>query len=108
MPALPGISVGQVQDLFGSAVAVALLAALAGVLMLTAVRMVEVHNVRAVLFSTRSDALVLAITACATIAFDLIVAVELGIALAAILALLKIAKSASAVKEAVTFEGIDD
>jgi sulfate permease, SulP family len=84
------------------------LAALAGVLMLTAIRMVEVHNVRAVLFSTRSDAFVLAITACATIAFDLIVAVELGIALAAILALLKIAKSASAVKEAVTFEGIDD
>ena len=35
------------------------LAALAGVLMVTAVRMVEVHNVRAVLRSTRSDALVL-------------------------------------------------
>ena len=84
------------------------LAALAGVLMLTAIRMVEVHNVRAVLFSTRSDAFVLAITASATIAFDLIVAVELGIALAAILALLKIAKSASAVKEPVTFDGIDD
>ena len=84
------------------------LAALAGVLMLTAIRMVEVHNVRAVLFSTRSDAFVLAITAGATIAFDLIVAVELGIALAAVLALLKIAKSASAVKEQVTFDGIDD
>jgi sulfate permease, SulP family len=84
------------------------LAALAGVLMLTAIRMVEVHNVRAVLFSTRSDACVLLITAAATIAFDLIVAVELGIALAAILALLKIAGSASAVKETVTFEGIDD
>ena len=92
----------------GSLVARIPLAALAGVLILTAIRMVEVHNVRAVLFSTRSDAFVLAITACATIAFDLIVAVELGIALAAILALLKIAKSASAVKEAVTFEGIDD
>ena len=35
------------------------LAALAGVLMVTAVRMVEIHNVRAVLRSTRSDALVL-------------------------------------------------
>jgi SulP family sulfate permease len=84
------------------------LAALAAVLMLTAVRMVEIHNVRAVLFSTRSDALVLAITAVATIAFDLIVAVEIGIMLAALLALLKIAKSASAVQEGVRFDGIDN
>ena len=84
------------------------LAALAGVLMLTAIRMVEVHNVRAVLFSTRSDALVLVLTASATIAFDLIVAVELGIALAAILALRKIAKATSAVQEPVSFEGVDD
>src|SRR5690606_11200840 len=38
------------------------LAALAGVLMVTAVRMVERHNVRAVLMSTRSDALVLGVT----------------------------------------------
>ncbi|HVJ98747.1 MAG TPA: SulP family inorganic anion transporter [Acidimicrobiia bacterium] len=84
------------------------LAALAAVLMLTAIRMVEIHNVRAVLFSTRADALVLAITATATIAFDLIVAVEIGIVLAAFLALLKIAKSASAVQEGVRFEGIDN
>ena len=70
--------------------------------------MVEIHNVRAVLFSTRADALVLAITALATIAFDLIVAVEIGIVLAALLALLKIAKSASAVQEGVRFEGIDN
>jgi SulP family sulfate permease len=92
----------------GSLVARIPLAALAGVLMLTAIRMIEVHNVRAVLFSTRSDAFVLVITAAATIAFDLIVAVELGIALAALLALRKIARSASAVQEPVTFEGIDD
>ncbi len=92
----------------GSLVARIPLAALAGVLMLTAVRMVEVHNVRAVLFSTRADAFVLVITAGATIAFDLIVAVELGVALAALLALSKIARSASAVKEPLTFEGIDD
>ena len=58
------------------------LAALAGVLMVTAVRMVERHNVRAVLRSTHSDAIVLVLTATATIAFDLIVAVEIGIALA--------------------------
>jgi len=70
--------------------------------------MVEKHNVKAVLFSTRSDACVLVLTAAMTIAFDLIVAVEVGIALAAILALLTIARSASAVKEPLTFDGIDD
>jgi len=42
------------------------LAALAGVLMVTAVRMVEHDNVRAVIASTRADALVLAATAVAT------------------------------------------
>jgi SulP family sulfate permease len=72
------------------------LAALAGVLMVTAVRMIEIHNVRAVLFSTRSDAVVLVLTASATIAFDLIVAVELGIAIAAVLALRAVARTATA------------
>jgi SulP family sulfate permease len=72
------------------------LAALAGVLMVTAVRMVEIHNVRAVLFSTRSDATVLLLTTAATIAFDLIVAVELGIAIAAVLALRPVARTAAA------------
>jgi SulP family sulfate permease len=71
------------------------LAALAGVLMVTAVRMVEVHNVRAILRSTRSDALVLALTAVATVAFDLILAVEIGLAAAAVLALRSVARSTS-------------
>ncbi|MCB0916455.1 MAG: TSUP family transporter, partial [Actinobacteria bacterium] len=63
------------------------LAALAGVLLVTAARMVDVHNVRAVLRSTRSDAIVLVVTALATVVFDLIVAVEFGVAIAAVLAL---------------------
>ncbi|HSO91945.1 MAG TPA: SulP family inorganic anion transporter, partial [Arthrobacter sp.] len=67
------------------------LAALAGVLMVTAARMVEVHNVRAVVRATRSDAVVLAATAAATIVFDLIVAVEVGVAVAAGLALRSVA-----------------
>lgn len=75
------------------------LAALAGVLMVTAVRMVEVHNVRAVLRSTRSDAAVLVLTAAATIAFDLIVAVEIGIAVAAALALRHVANTSEALRE---------
>lgn len=85
------------------------LAALAGVLMVTAVRMVEIHNVRAVVRSTRSDALVLVATAGATIAFDLIVAVELGIAAAAALALRHVARSATITRESVTVEvGAED
>jgi SulP family sulfate permease len=71
------------------------LAALAGVLMVTAVRMVDVHNVGAVLRSTRSDAVVLVLTAAATIAFDLIVAVEIGVAVAMLLALSHVARSSA-------------
>jgi SulP family sulfate permease len=80
------------------------LAALAGVLMVTAVRMVEVHNVRAVLRSTRSDAVVLVLTATATVVFDLIVAVEIGVAAAAVLALRSVARTATAVAEPVRFD----
>jgi SulP family sulfate permease len=72
------------------------LAALAGVLMVTAIRMVEPHNVRAVLRSTRSDAAVLCATATATVAFDLIVAVEIGVAVAALLALAHLARTSEA------------
>ncbi len=83
------------------------LAALAAVLMVTAVRMVEVHNIKAVLRSTRSDALVLGLTAIATIAFDLIVAVELGLAVAAILALRAVSRSATATIEPLSPAEID-
>ena len=85
------------------------LAALAGVLMVTAIRMVEFHNVRAVVRSTRSDALVLAATGFATVAFDLIVAVEIGIAVAAVLALRHMAMAATVTREPVTVEvGVED
>ena len=77
------------------------LAALAGVLLVTAARMVDLHNVRAVLRSTRSDALVLAATAIATVVFDLIVAVEIGVAIAAVLALRHVARTAEATPAAV-------
>jgi SulP family sulfate permease len=84
----------------GGLVAKIPLAALAGVLMVTAVRMVEPHNVRAVLHATRSDAIVLVLTAAATVAFDLIVAVEVGIAVAAGLALRHVANTSEAQREA--------
>jgi sulfate permease, SulP family len=82
------------------------LAALAGVLMVTAVRMIDVHNVRAVLRSTRSDALVLVLTATATIAFDLIVAVEIGIAVAVVLALRHVARNSEADRETLALDAI--
>ena len=71
------------------------LAALAGVLIATAIRMVEVSSVRALLRSSRSDAAVLIVTAVATIALDLVTAVVLGIAVAGGLALRQMAKAAS-------------
>lgn len=83
------------------------LAALAGVLMVTAVRMIEVTTLASILRSTRSDAVVLMLTAVATIAFDLILAVEIGVALAAILALRAIAQSSTATAEPITTVEID-
>lgn len=84
------------------------LAALAGVLVVTAWRMVERHNVRSVLRSTRGDTAVFALTATATIAFDLIAAVVLGLVLAAVLALAHLASTARAVPEPLADDGIDD
>ena len=84
------------------------LAALAGVLMATAIRMVEIHNVRSVLRSTRSDALVLVLTAAATIAFDLIVAVEIGVAVAVVLALRHVARNSGAELEPLSLHEVTD
>jgi len=64
-----------------------------------------VHGVRMVLRSTRGDAAVLLLTAAATIAFDLIVAVEIGVAVAALLALRAVARNASATAEPVAATG---
>jgi sulfate permease, SulP family len=92
----------------GDVIAQIPLAALAGVLIVTAVRMVDVQNVRAVVRSTRSDAIVLALTAVATVAFDLILAVELGVVVAVGLALRKVARSSSVVAEQITADDVVD
>jgi sulfate permease, SulP family len=91
----------------GSLVAKIPLAALAGVLTVTALRMVEVHNVRAVLRATRSDAVVLVLTAAATVVFDLILAVEIGVAVAAILALRNVARTSTAMIEPIIADNTD-
>jgi SulP family sulfate permease len=70
------------------------LAALAGVLVATAAQMVRVSSVAALLRATRGDATVLVITAVATVAFDLVTAVILGLVVAGWFALRQTAQSA--------------
>ena len=83
----------------GAVVAVIPLAALAGVLMVTAFRMVSARTVRTVLGSTRSDAVVFVITAIITVSFDLIYAVLIGIAIAAFFALRALSRSSGVHRE---------
>lgn len=77
------------------------LAALAGVLMMTAIRMIDVATTRAILGSTRSDAVAYIITAIITVSVDLIVAVGIGIAVAAFLLLRTLSRTTT-----VTFEDL--
>ncbi|MFF7274948.1 SulP family inorganic anion transporter [Streptomyces griseorubiginosus] len=70
------------------------LAALAGVLLATAVRMVEVGSLKAMAKATRSDALILVLTAVATLALDLVQAVIIGLVVAGGLALRAVAQQA--------------
>ncbi|MGN6574119.1 MAG: SulP family inorganic anion transporter [Nocardioides sp.] len=70
------------------------LAALAGVLVATALQMVKVSSLAALLRSTRSDAAVLLITAAATVVFDLVTAVLVGLVAAGFFALRQTALAA--------------
>ncbi|MFF2374841.1 SulP family inorganic anion transporter [Streptomyces xiamenensis] len=70
------------------------LAALAGVLLATAIRMVEVGSLRAMAKATRSDALILVLTAVTTLVLDLVYAVIIGLLAAGALALRAVAKQA--------------
>lgn len=71
------------------------LAALAGVLFATCVRMVEAGALRALLRSTRADAVIVALTFTVTVAVDLVTAVGVGVAVAMVLALRAVARTAS-------------
>jgi SulP family sulfate permease len=90
--------------LAGSVVSKIPVAALAGVLMVTGVRMIERHNIAAVVRATRSDAVVFGLTAAATIAFDLIVAIEMGMAVAAVFALRSVSLAATATPSSIEVE----
>jgi len=75
------------------------LAALAGVLMVTAARMVSPAIVKQVIRSTRSDAIVFVVTGIITVSFDLIIAVGIGIAAAAFFALRALSKASGVHRE---------
>lgn len=77
------------------------LAALGGVLFVTAVRMVHPATVRAILRSTRSDAAGFIVTALITISFDLIVAVGIGMVVAAVFALRNLSRATGVTVEPV-------
>lgn len=75
------------------------LAALAGVLMITATRMISRTTVRSVITASKSDASVFIGTAIVTVSFDLIIAVGVGIAAAGFFALRTLAASGGVHRE---------
>ncbi|MGX1933388.1 SulP family inorganic anion transporter [Microbacterium resistens] len=75
------------------------LAALAGVLMVTAGRMIAPSTVRIVLRSTRADAIVFCLTAVVTVSIDLIYAVLIGLLAAGFFALRQLARTSGVHRE---------
>jgi SulP family sulfate permease len=69
-------------------------AALAGVLIATAVRMVEVGSIRALAKASRGETAILALTATVTLASTLVNAVVVGMVVAAVVAVTKVSKAA--------------
>lgn len=76
------------------------LAALAAVLMVTATRMIAWHDIAKIARSSRSAALTFAITAAVTVCFDLIQAVEIGMVITAVFALIGVARRSGVCREA--------
>ncbi|HEX7004338.1 MAG TPA: SulP family inorganic anion transporter [Trueperaceae bacterium] len=68
------------------------LAVLAGILMVVAVRMVEPHALRLILRASKADGFVLLLTFAVTIAFDLILAIEIGLVAAGILFIVRVSR----------------
>ena len=75
------------------------IAALSGVLMVTAVRMVHLATVRSILRSTRADAAAFLITAAVTVSVDLIVAVVIGMIVAGVFAVRGLARATGVHRE---------
>lgn len=83
------------------------LAVLGGILMVTATRMVSTRTVNAILRSTRADASVFVLTALITVAFDLIVAIQIGLAAAALLTLRKFASLSGVHREQIAEKPVE-
>ncbi|GAA1881093.1 SulP family inorganic anion transporter [Pseudonocardia ailaonensis] len=75
------------------------LAALAGVLIATSLRMLPVATVRAVFGAGRGAALTFTVTAVVTISLDLVQAIEIGLLVSAVLALWHLARAAAVHRE---------
>ncbi|WP_442943046.1 SulP family inorganic anion transporter [Nocardia sp. NBC_01503] len=69
-------------------------AALAGVLLATTVRMVETASLAAIARASRGDALIMVVTFTVTVALDLVTAVAVGVGIALLLAVRSVAKEA--------------
>nr|WP_255622104.1 SulP family inorganic anion transporter [Tessaracoccus sp. OS52] len=83
------------------------LAALAGVLMVTASRMVSASTARAILRASRTSALLFVVTAFVTVAFDLIQAIQIGVLAAAFFALRAVAKISGVTRETLPGEPVE-
>ncbi|MFE3260218.1 SulP family inorganic anion transporter [Nocardia sp. NPDC059091] len=70
------------------------LAALAGVLLATTVRMVETASLAAIARASKGDAAIMGVTFLVTVAADLVTAVAVGVGIAVVLALRSVAKEA--------------
>ena len=75
------------------------LAALAGVLMVTAARMIRTGTVRSILRSTRADAVGFVVTAVVTVSVDLIVAVVIGVLVAGFFAVRNLSRGTGVRRE---------
>ncbi|KMY22731.1 MFS transporter [Actinobaculum suis] len=75
------------------------LSALAGVLFVTAGRMIPVHSIRQISRSTRTDILVFVLTALITVVFDLIWAILIGVTIATISIMRGLARQSGVRKE---------
>ncbi|MGK2878552.1 MAG: SulP family inorganic anion transporter [Solirubrobacterales bacterium] len=105
--AVHGLVVLSAVAVFSPWIAKIPLAALAGVLMVTAFHMVEFGTATQMLRSTRGDALVFGVTAAATVALDLIAAIEIGVVLAGLIALRSVVDTSDFRRDDLSGESID-
>ncbi len=103
-PLLHAVLLLGVVGLASGAVGKIPLSALAGVLMVTALRMTSAATVRAVMRSTRSDASVFVLTAAVTIVLDLLWAIALGVLVAVVLMLRKLSARSGIYREEILGE----